>query len=274
VITLGHKGQLYVELACRTAHADFPSRMTALPNAAWRIVWAVASLKGPDERVRVPGFYDGVRPITPEAERAFYSTLSGDVSALRTRTGVRAFVKNLDGQAVMRYTYSEPALGLCGLGGGYTGPGHKLVTPGEACARVECRLVPDQDPERLPGAFRAHLDAHGFDDVTVEVLASNPPYSIEPDTPLARLVADAARDVYGVDPVMVPFATGIGSRYLFRRHTAMPIAGFAVGYAGSALETSDEHIRVRDYDEGIRHIVAILARAQGLPRVDDRGAGP
>jgi acetylornithine deacetylase/succinyl-diaminopimelate desuccinylase-like protein len=266
VITLGHKGQLYLELACRTANADYPSRLTALPNAAWRIVWAVASLKSSDERVTVPGFYDGVRPTTADSERVFYSRLSDDASALRTRTGVRAFVKDLDGRDVMRYTYSEPTLGLCGLGGGYTGAGHKLVTPAEARARLEFRLVPDQDPERVLGALRAHLDARGFDDVTIDVLASNPPYSIDPDTPLARLVADAARDVYGVDPVLVPFATGIGSRYLFRRHTSMPIAGFAVGYAGSALETSDEHIRVRDYDEGIRHILAILARAPRLPR--------
>ncbi|MGH2349415.1 MAG: M20/M25/M40 family metallo-hydrolase, partial [bacterium] len=36
VITLGHKGQLYVELSCTTANADYPSRLTALPNAAWR----------------------------------------------------------------------------------------------------------------------------------------------------------------------------------------------------------------------------------------------
>ncbi|MGH2669394.1 MAG: M20/M25/M40 family metallo-hydrolase, partial [bacterium] len=175
VVTLGHKGQLYVELACRTANSDYPSRITALPNAAWRVVWALAALKGPDERVLVPGFYDGVRPITPEAEAQFYSRLSDDDAALRRRTGVRGFVRNLAGQDVMRFIYSEPVAGICGLAAGYTGPGHKLVTPGEARARVEFRLVPDQDANRLLTALRDHLDARAFGDIEIRVLASNPP---------------------------------------------------------------------------------------------------
>jgi acetylornithine deacetylase/succinyl-diaminopimelate desuccinylase-like protein len=265
VITLGHKGQLYVELSCATANADYPSRLTALPNAAWRLTWALASLKDADERVRVGGFADDVRPISPAAEAAFYSRLSDDPTGLRARTGVREFVRGLSGRQVMRYIYSEPTVTICGLAAGHTGEGHKLVTPGTATARIEFRLVPDQDPDRVHAALRRHLDASGFADVHIDVLAANPPYSIPPDTPLAALVADAAREAYGVDPVLVPFATGIGSRYLFARHTTMPIAGFAVGYAGSLLETNDEHIRVRDYDEGIRHVISILARASALP---------
>lgn len=265
VITLGHKGQLYVELRCRTANADYPSRLTVLPNAAWRLVWALAALKGPDERVRIPGFYDAVRPVGPAEEAQFYARLPEDPSALRERTGVRRFVRDLQGRDVMRFVYSEPTAGLCGLAGGHTGDGHKLVTPGAATARLELRLVPDQDPEAVLAGLRRYLDAGGFDDIEIGVLAANPPYAVAADGPLPRLVADAAREAYGTDPVLVPFATGIGSRYLFRRHTTMPIVGFAVGYAGSALETSDEHIRVRDYDEGIRHVLAILARAPGLP---------
>ncbi|MGH2349635.1 MAG: M20/M25/M40 family metallo-hydrolase, partial [bacterium] len=236
-----------------------------LPNAAWRLTWALASLKDADEHVRVPGFYDDVRPVSAAAETAFYTRLPDDPSGLRTRTGVREFVRGLTGRQVMRYIYSEPTVAICGLGAGYVGEGHKLVTPGAALARVEFRLVPDQGPERVLAALRGHLDAAGFADVHIDVLAANPPYSIAPDTPLATVVADAAREVYAVDPVLVPFATGIGARYLFARHTTMPIAGFAVGYAGSALETNDEHIRVRDYDEGIRHVIAILARAHTLP---------
>lgn len=267
VITLGHKGQLYVELRCRTANADYPSRLTALPNAAWQLVWALASLKGPDERVRIAGFYEAVRPVGPAEEAQFYARLPDDSGGLRARTGVRRFVRDLQGREVMRFVYSEPTAGLCGLTAGYMGAGHKLVTPGTAAARLELRLVPDQDPDAVLASLRRHLAAGGFDDVEIEVLAANPPYTVAADAPLARLVADAAREAYGTDPVLVPFATGIGSRYLFRRHTAMPIVGFAVGYAASALETSDEHIRVRDYDEGIRHVLAILARAPRLPAV-------
>ena len=268
LITLGHKGQLFIELTCRTANADYPSRITALPNAAWRLSWALAAIKGPDERVRLPGFYDDVRPITETDERVFYRRLAPDAEALRHRAGVRGFVKGLSGQAVMRFVYSEPTATICGVTAGHTGPGHKLVTPGDARAHLEFRLVPDQDPDRILAALRAHLDAQGFDDIEVTVLGANPPYSISADHPLVGLVAEASHETYGIDPVIVPFATGIGSRYLFRQYSAMPIVGFAVGYAGSQLETNDEHIRIRDYEEGMRHILHLFARADRIPRLE------
>lgn len=265
VMTLGHKGQLFVELSCRTANADYPSRITALPNAAWRLSWAVASIKGQDERVRLQGFYDQVRPVTEQEERLFYSRLSSETDVLQRRTGVGGFVKQLAGQDVMRFIYSEPTATICGLSAGFVGPRHKLVNPGTAYAHVEFRLVPDQDPDTILRSLRSHFDAQGFDDIDVKVLGACPPHSLSPTHPFVDLVAGAAKAAYGFDPVIVPFATGIGTRYLFRKHTAMPIVGFAIGYAGSQLETNEEHVRVRDYDEGIRHVLHIFDRADLLP---------
>jgi len=120
-------------------------------------------------------------------------------------------------------------------------------------------------------SLRKHLDRQGFGDIEMDVLAATPPYRIPVDHPLVGMVAEAARAAYGVEPVIVPFASGMGSRYLFRRHTAMPIVGFAIGYAGSQLETNAEHIRVHDYDQGMRHVLHIFARADRLPRLEAAG---
>lgn len=269
LITLGHKGQLFVELSVRTANADYPSRLTVLPNAAWRLTWALASVKGADERVRLPRFYDDVRTPTELEERLFYDRLASDVDALRRRTGIDRFVARLSGQAVMRHMYAQPTAGICGVTAGHTGPGHRLLTPGAARAHLEFRLVPDQAPDRVLSSLREHLDREGFTDVEVEVLAAIPPYRIRAEHPLVTVTAAAARETYGADPVLVPVATGMGSRYLFRRHTAMPIVGFAVGYAGSQLETNEEHIRIRDYEEGMRHILHLFARADELPALEE-----
>ena len=65
VISLGLKGICYVELRVRSVARDLHSSLGAsVPNAAWRLTWALASLKGPDEQVRIPGFYDRVVPPT------------------------------------------------------------------------------------------------------------------------------------------------------------------------------------------------------------------
>ncbi|MEE8347082.1 MAG: M20/M25/M40 family metallo-hydrolase, partial [Dehalococcoidia bacterium] len=58
-LTLGVKGLLYVELEANTVNRDAHSSYgTVLPNAAWRLAWALASIKGPDEGVLIDGFYN------------------------------------------------------------------------------------------------------------------------------------------------------------------------------------------------------------------------
>src|SRR3712207_9122436 len=70
-LSCGLKGICYVELSARGANTDLhSSRATIVPNPAWRLIWALASLKGPDERIAVDGFYDRVLAPTPEEERA------------------------------------------------------------------------------------------------------------------------------------------------------------------------------------------------------------
>src|SRR5882724_4858391 len=82
----GLRGICYVELAVRTARDDVHSGLggSILANAAWRLIWALATLKGPDERVRLPGFYDAVLPPTAR-DRELMSALPDTADAYRSR---------------------------------------------------------------------------------------------------------------------------------------------------------------------------------------------
>jgi len=64
---LGLRGICYVELSVESLGTDVHSGTggSIFPNAAWRLVWALNSLKGPDERILIHGFYDNI--ITPSA---------------------------------------------------------------------------------------------------------------------------------------------------------------------------------------------------------------
>lgn len=258
-VSLGHKGNLYVDLVVPGTERVWPSRYTLFPNPAWTLVWALASLKGPDERVLVPGFYDAVRPITEADEREVYEHLADDTDQLRARAGLSGFVAGVSGRDALRRLYGQPSLAVCGLEGGAQGPGQKLVLPSEARAKVEFRLVPDQDPDAILAALRAHLDRGGLENVRIEVQGKCPPYKIAADGWLPRLLLDTAARVYANGAVLTPVATGIGNRYVFSRWTTMPIAGFAIGYAGYQIETNDEHIRVEDYREQVKWVATILS---------------
>jgi len=257
-ISLGHKGNLYVDLVVHGTERTWPSRYTLFPNPAWTLVWALASLKDADEHVLLPAFYDDVRKVTATDEREVFAHLADDTEQLRARAGISRFVRGVSGRDALLRLYSEPTLAICGIEGGATGSGQKLVLPREARAKVEFRLVPDQDPEAILRALRAHLDARGFPEVSIEIQGRCPPYRIPADGWLPRLLLETAARVYPNGAVLTPVATGIGNRYVFRGRSEMPIAGFAIGYAGYQIETNDEHIRVEDYREQVKWVATIL----------------
>lgn len=180
---LGLRGICYVELSVESLDTDVHSGLggSIFPNAAWRLVWALSTLKGPDERIRIPGFYDDVKPPTAR-DRELMEALPEVADEYKQRYGVRQFIKGLTGGVDLRVEeVFTPTCTLCGLTSGYQGPGSKTVLPAKASAKVDFRLVPDQKPEDILMKLRKHLDAEGFEDVRIEFLGGEPAARTEPD---------------------------------------------------------------------------------------------
>ena len=163
---LGLRGICYVELSVETAATDVHSGIggSIFPNAAWRLVWALNCLKGPGERIRLPGFYDKVRkPSARDLE--LMAALPEISAAYKKQYGVKSFIKGLTGGVELRVEeVFTPTCTICGLTSGYQGPGSKTVQPAKASAKVDFRLVPDQRPVDVLEQLRLHLGwvhAHG-----------------------------------------------------------------------------------------------------------------
>ena len=164
LLSLGARGLLYVELSVQTLPFDAHSGgANLLPNAAWRLTWALASLKGPDERVRIPGFYARVVPPTPRQEELL-AALPSQEASLKEIYGLENLLLGRTGPAVPRAPF-DPTCNIAGVGSGYQGAGSKTIVPARALAKIDFRLVPDQDPYEIQALLRAHLDAEGFADV-------------------------------------------------------------------------------------------------------------
>lgn len=191
---LGLRGICYVELSVETANQDVHSGTggSIFPNAAWRLVWALNSLKGPDERIRIPGFYNPIRPPSAR-DRELMAALPDPADEYRQRYGVKQFLKGLTGGTELKIAeVFEPTCTICGLTSGYQGVGAKTVQPARASAKIDFRLVPDQTPEQVVQQLRAHLDAEGFEDVKVTLLGGEAPGRTDPDDPFVKLVVDTA----------------------------------------------------------------------------------
>jgi len=257
---LGLRGICYVELSAETANQDVHSGTggSIFPNAAWRLVWALNSLKSPDEHILIPGFYDAVQPPS-KRDHELMEALPETSQEYRERYGLKGFLKGLTGGVELRIAeVFEPTCTICGLSSGYQGPGSKTVQPAKASAKVDFRLVPNQTPEEVLRLLRKHLDQQGFGDVEVKLLGGESPARTDPNDPFVQLVVDQAEEVYGVPMQVVPMTGGSGPNHLFIETLHLPVVTAGMGYPGTLAHAPNENVRLDLYLKDARHIARIL----------------
>jgi len=258
LISLGVRGVLHVELRARTAASDVHSSMgNVVPNAAWRLVWALASIKDADERVLIPGFYDAVRPPTPVEEEMLRAVPPEEETQMRS-LGLQDFLGGARGYEYQRRLAFAPACTIDGMGSGYQGPGSKTVIPREAVAKLDFRLVPDQRPDEIVAMLRRHLDARGFADIELEAEEGEFPARSDAAHPFVRVVRETAAAVYGLQPVVLPNSAGTQPLHPIMHTLDVPIASAGLSYYAGRAHAPNENIRTGDFVLGTKHVAAII----------------
>jgi len=250
---LGLKGILYVELRARGASRDLHSSWAPLvPNPAWRLVWALSTLKDERDRLTVDGLMDHVVDAPTEAlelmERIPFEDdkVREDLALPELLDGTRGT------EAVKKLLYS-PTCTICGMVSGYTGEGSKTVLPCEASVKLDFRLVPDLDPDLVLDLLRKHLDRRGFDDLELVSMSGERPAQSSFEAPVAQAAIQAARIVYDQVPVVYPTMAGSGPMYPLSTALGIPaVSGLGVGHAQSRIHAPNENIRLEDYFQSIR----------------------
>lgn len=261
----GMRGIAYFELHVNTISYDAHSGVggSLLPNAAWRLVWALATLKNSNEQILLPGHYDLARPASLR-DLELLNSLPGDEQYLRSQFGLGESGAlggpRTTGLEFKRRAVFEPTLTICGLDSGWQGSGAKTVLPAKAMAKIDFRLVPDQDPDEVHDNLRKHLDSHGFHDIEIKYLGGQRPARVDPDHPLVQLAADAAVTVYGRKADIIPMVGGSGPMWWFTGRLGLPVTSPGIEYPGFRAHAPNENIRLTDYTRGTRHLAHLLAR--------------
>jgi acetylornithine deacetylase/succinyl-diaminopimelate desuccinylase-like protein len=247
VLTLGCKGLLYIELEARGPRRDLHSAgATSIPNPAWRLIHALAALKDEHENILIPEFYSAVIPPTSR-DLAALDELPDESEKTLKNLGLKSFLLGLKGRALKERNLFSPTCNICGITAGYGGQGPKTVLPAFARAKVDFRLVPNQDPDEILRKLRQYLDARGFTDVTIaEVYSREHPARTPLDHPFVEHIRDVTRQVYGKEPVIEPLTGGTGPMFPFQKYLRVPIVCLGAGYPGSRAHSPNENMRLSD----------------------------
>ena len=258
-IHLGNKGLVYVEYYVRTAKMDAHSMNAAVvKNPAWRLVKALNSIKDPATgRILINGFYDGIEELSAmDLDALERDDLSEDF--YKDLLGVDHFVNNHEGMDFKKDFYFAPTANICGISSGYTGQGSKTVLPCEASAKMDFRLVPGQDPERIIRLLREHLDMHGFEDVEFKVLSAQPAFRTAPDSPFILAVEKALRELFGTEPSVHISTAGTSPQTIFCSKDRIPSALFGGVSMHNMVHSPNEKMPVQNYIDEIKMMAYVM----------------
>ncbi len=255
-ITVGLRGMMYAQIDVVGTAVDLHSGGFggAVQNPANALAQIIAALKGPDGRIRIPGFYDDVVPLS-EADRADLAALPFDEDAYLRRLGLPALVGEV-GYTTLERRGARPTLDVNGLWAGFTGAGSKTIIPAHAHAKVSCRLVSAQDPARVFEGLRAYVEQIAPPGVTttVTLLGGGLPSLTRRDHPATQAAARALEATFGRAPVYIREGGSIPVCASFESVLGLPVVLLGFVQPDDNAHAPNEWMDLNNYETGIRTI--------------------
>lgn len=258
-ITLGARGLVTFEVTLTGSKSDLHSGvhggMAYNPNKA--LVQLLAKLWDEHGRVAVPGFYDDVVEPTAEERKQFifpftpenYSKMF-DVGAIGGEKKCSLFENNC----------FRPILDINGIGGGYVGAGFKTVIPAIASAKISCRIVPNQDPEKLFRSLSDFLKMHVVPGmkIKVEFLSGDPAFRGSLNSKLAKVATKAVTEVTGKPCKNILCGASIPIVAKMIQALGTEVVGIGYGLPSDDIHAPNEHFDMDRFEKGFLTVARIL----------------
>jgi acetylornithine deacetylase/succinyl-diaminopimelate desuccinylase-like protein len=259
-ITISLRGLMYAQIDVVGTPIDVHSGGYGgvVENPANALAQIVAALKGPDGRIRIPGFYEDVVALTDE-ERAALEALPFDEEAFRVRSGAPALVGET-GFSVLERKGARPTLDVNGIWGGFMGDGSKTIIPAHAHAKISCRLVTAQQPIKIFEAFRDYVAEIAPPGVTVSVqlLGTGLPSLTSTDQPVTQAAGRALEATFGRSPVFIREGGSIPVCASFESILGRPVVLLGFSQPNEHAHAPNEWLDLNNYETGIRMFARML----------------
>src|SRR5579863_2050523 len=256
-LTTGLRGLVYTELEARGAAHDLHSGVYggAAPNPEQALAWIIAGLKGPDHKVRIPGFYKRVAKPSKKELEAWKRLPFNEKKYMKAEIGSTALWAE-KGYSVLERTWARPTLEVHGIRGGFTGEGAKTVIPAVATAKISMRLVPDMDPKEVLRQYTAYvkkLTPKGIK-TTVRVISSAPASVVSTENRYVEACAEAMEQVFKKKTVYMRSGGSIPIAGLFGECLGIPVVMAGFGLPDDNLHAPNEKFHLPNFYRGIEAV--------------------
>jgi acetylornithine deacetylase/succinyl-diaminopimelate desuccinylase-like protein len=247
------RGLVYFQIDLRGTKTDLHSGVFggAVANPAVVLAQILAQAKDRGGRIKIPGFYDDVRPLSDE-ERNEWKRLPFSERRYRQDLGAPKLFGE-SGYTTLERVWARPTFEVNGLLSGFTGEGAKTVIPAVAMAKVSMRLVPDQDPDKIATLFEAFIKkvAPKTVEVTVTRMHGGKPWITDVDNPYIRAAGRAIEQGFGKAPVFCREGGSIPVVSTFQRELGLPAVLFGVGLPDENAHAPNEKLDLGNFHGGI-----------------------
>jgi acetylornithine deacetylase/succinyl-diaminopimelate desuccinylase-like protein len=265
-ITIALRGLLYFQLDVTGSRLDLHSGVYggAVDNPANALCAIVAALKGPDGRVKVPGFYDDVVELS-ELDRQAFAALPLDQEGYREGIGVPAFFGE-PGFTILEQLGARPTLDVNGIWGGFEGEGAKTIIPAHAHAKISCRLVANQEPERIFELIAAYVAEVAPKSIrySFQRLGDGRPSLTPIDHPATQAAARAIESTFGVSPLYIREGGSVPVCASFESILGLSTVLLGFAPADGQFHAPNEWMWMSNFETGIRTIARYWDEVEGL----------
>lgn len=256
-IVYGLRGLAYFELRVRGAQSDLHSGLFGgvVHNAAQALCELIAGMHDEHGRITLPGFYDDVRPLS-EKERAEMQRLPMDEQYFREQAGIIQ-TWGEEGYTPAERVGGRPTLEIHGLLSGFTAQGTKTVIPAVAMAKISCRLVPDQSPQKVYQQMDSYLRAKAPKEIQWELidLHGGTASVTDPFITETQALARALETVWGIRPVLKREGGSIPVVGDMQRILDVESVLTGFGLPGDNVHAPNEHIHLPTLFRGIDSLI-------------------
>ena len=260
-ITTALRGLLYEEVKITAASRDLHSGVfggTAM-NPIRVLTKILGGLFDDDNRITIPGFYDGVKDTPPEILEQ-WKKLNFTPETFLKPVGL-SIPAGEKGRLMVEQASTRPTCDVNGIWGGYIGEGSKTVIPSHASAKVSFRLVQGQDPQKIRKAFRDYVTARIPGDCKVEFGDHSAAPAVALDWNMKPLAAakQALTEEWGKETVLMGSGASIPIVADFKRTLGLDSLLVGFGLDDDNIHSPNEKYDLRSFQKGIRSWARIIA---------------